>query len=182
MIYEDWDRFIWDDYCFIHKSNNIVSIGLVGSQTRVVLYRKLLILLNIGLMYRLLFLQFSTSLGCSAHGLSFWKTDSTSYYGPPLYHIHMLMVISRLSNWLCLWPRCLGPWMNHLPPVQLSNFMFVFLNESWVCKFDIVKRNFLLMFTFDHCLYTLPLPLLSLSYGSLWNNFFILSTWYYHIP
>ena len=31
-----------------------------------------------------------------------------------------------LSN--SLW--CLGPWMNHLPPVWLSNFGFIVLNES----------------------------------------------------
>ena len=26
----------------------------------------------------------------SAHGLSFWKTDWTSYHGPPWYHIYIL--------------------------------------------------------------------------------------------
>ena len=35
----------------------------------------------------------------------------------------------RLSNWFSSW--CLGPWMNHLPPVWWSNFSFMFLNESW---------------------------------------------------
>ena len=35
----------------------------------------------------------------------------------------------RRSNWFSL--RCLGPWMNHLPPVRWANFRFRFLNESW---------------------------------------------------
>ena len=26
---------------------------------------------------------------------------------------------------------CLGPWMNHLPPVWWTNYSFLFLNESW---------------------------------------------------
>ena len=36
---------------------------------------------------------------------------------------------SRLSNWFSLW--CMGPWMNHLPPVWWSTFRFRFLIVSW---------------------------------------------------
>ena len=39
---------------------------------------------------------------------------------------------SRLSNWYSL--RCLGPCMNHLPPVWWSTFRFSFLNESWCVR------------------------------------------------
>ena len=35
----------------------------------------------------------------------------------------------RFSDWFSL--QCLGPWMNHMPPVWWSNFRFMFLNESW---------------------------------------------------
>ena len=35
----------------------------------------------------------------------------------------------RLSNWFSL--RCLGPWINRLPPVWWSNTRFMFLNERW---------------------------------------------------
>ena len=94
-------------------------------------------LLNVKcLIYGLLFLQLSTSLSrdVSAHGLSFWKRIA-------LVTIDLLYIIFtgftqdnlqecfRLSNWFSL--RRLGPRMNHLPPVWRSNFMFMFLNESW---------------------------------------------------
>ena len=36
-------------------------------------------------------------------------------------------------NWIPL--RCLGPWMNHLPPMWWSNFRFMFLNHSWCVNF-----------------------------------------------
>ena len=38
----------------------------------------------------------------------------------------------RLSNWFSLW--CLGPDMNHLPPVCWCNLRFIFLNESWCVR------------------------------------------------
>ena len=38
-----------------------------------------------------------------------------------------------LSNWFSL--RCLGPWMNHLPPVWGSNFRSMLQNESCCVSF-----------------------------------------------
>ena len=38
----------------------------------------------------------------------------------------------RLSNWFSL--RCVGPWMNRLPPVWWFNFRFMFLNKSWCVR------------------------------------------------
>ena len=79
----------------------------------------------------------------------------------------------RFSNWFSL--RCLGPLMNHLPPVWWSNFRYMFLNEIWCVRFDIVESNFLLMFTFYFWLYTLPNCYLYYSFHmvSLWTSFFL---------
>ena len=64
-------------------------------------------------------------------------------------HQHECFIFSnRFSS---LW---LGRWMNHLLPVWWSDCMFMFLNDGW-CVY-IVKRNFLLLFSFHYGLYTLP--------------------------
>ena len=66
----------------------------------------------------------------------------------------------RLSNWFSL--RCLGQWMNHLPPVWWSNFRLFFLNASWCVS---------LTFSIDVLLLSLSLyiaqmlPLLILLFG-----------------
>ena len=55
-----------------------------------------------------------------------------------LYHIFIYQTndnqqgCSRLSNWFSL--RCLGPWMNYLPPVWWSTFRFSFLNKCWCVR------------------------------------------------
>ena len=59
----------------------------------------------------------------------------------------------RLSNWFSL--RCLGPWMNHLPPVWWSNFRFMFLNESWCVSLTYWRGIFdwwlVFILVFIHC-------------------------------
>ena len=61
---------------------------------------------------------------------------------------------SLLSNWFPLW--CLGPWMNHLPPVWWSTFRFGFFNVSWcvslVWRRGVLATDLLPLFMF----YTLP--------------------------
>ena len=49
---------------------------------------------------------------------------------------------SRPSSWSSLW--CLGPWMNHLPPVCWSTFRFRFtlFKCQLVCKFGMMERDF----------------------------------------
>ena len=42
------------------------------------------------LLYGLLILQWSTSLGCFHSRTFCWKTDSTRYHGPRLYHAYTL--------------------------------------------------------------------------------------------
>ena len=85
-------------------------------------------------------------------------------------------------NWFPLW--CLGPWMNHLPPMWWSNFRFMFLNHSWCVNFiwwiGIYNWYFVLSFS----LYiTQVLPII---FPLIWFyseiTLFILSTLYHHIP
>ena len=45
----------------------------------------------------------------------------------------------RLSNWFSL---CLGPWMNHLPPIWWPNFRFMILNESWCVSLTLWRGIF----------------------------------------
>ena len=88
------------------------------------------------LMYGLLFLRLSTSLG-SFHPRNFLFENGLDWFPctPFILYLHTILsiisrcVVFRFSNWFSL--RCLQPWMNHLPPVWWSNFRFIFLNESW---------------------------------------------------
>ena len=83
------------------------------------------------LMYWLPFLQLSTSLGCFLPRTFFLK-KRIGLVSMDLIYItftyYNQQECFRLSNWFSLW--CLEPWMNHLPPVWLSKFRFMFLNES----------------------------------------------------
>ena len=85
-------------------------------------------------MYGLLFLQLFTSLGCSPTDFLFEKririvSMDLIYIIFTYYTQDNKQECIKLSNWFSL--RCLGPWMNHLPPVWWSNFRLVFLNQSW---------------------------------------------------
>ena len=93
----------------------------------------------------------------SAHGLSFWKTDWTSYRGPPLYHIYILTIISRsVSGLVTDFPlifRVLG-WNTRLlcgGPI----FRFMFLHESWCVSLTqrrgIFYRSLVFAIVFIHC-------------------------------
>ena len=83
-------------------------------------------------------------------GLVFW-TPSISYWHNKLSIISRrvsgLATDSLCSVWGFEWTTCLpcgGPILGYDSKRQL------------VCKFDMVERNFLLMFCFYHCLYILP--------------------------
>ena len=87
-------------------------------------------------MYGTLSLHISTSLGVSIHGLSSKKrigqvTSDLLYMIFIYYTKDNQQGSSRLSNWLSL--RCLGPWMNHLPPVWWSTFrcQLVWMFDLW---------------------------------------------------
>ena len=85
------------------------------------------------LLYGLLFLQLSSSLDCFRPRSFEQRVGLVSmdflYIMSTYYTKDIQQEWFRLSNWFSL--RCLGPWMYHLPPVWWSNFMFMFLNESW---------------------------------------------------
>ena len=82
----------------------------------VVLYQMSPCLINLKcVMYGLLFLQLSSSPGCF-HPQTFFLKNGLDWF-------------PWTSKWFSL--RCLGLWMNHLPPVWWSNFRFMFLKESW---------------------------------------------------
>ena len=73
----------------------------------------------------LLVLHSPTSQDVSVPGLASRILDWTGFYRTSLCHIYIpywdiLQGSSRLCNWLSL--RCLGPWINHLPPVCWSTF------------------------------------------------------------
>ena len=133
------------------------------------------------------FVSIFTRLSLFPRVLSSWKTDWTNFHGPPLYRIYMLCSgwsagVFQLSNWFSL--RCLGPWIGHLPPMYWSNFTCFVSLRKLVCKFGIMDRDFLYIFSFYYCLWTLPKFYLyhSSHMVSLWNSFVILSTGYYHFP
>ena len=82
------------------------------------------------------------------------KTDWTSYLGPLIWELHtILRIISRGVSGLIndsLW--CLGPWMNHLPPVWWSNFRLRFLIVGWCVSFIWWRGIFSLNFCLNSCL------------------------------
>ena len=85
------------------------------------------------LMHELLFLQLFTSQRCF-HPRTLKKriglvTMDLLYIKFTYYSQATQQEGFSLSNRFSLW--WLGPWMNHLPPVPWSGFMFMFLKESW---------------------------------------------------
>ena len=68
---------------------------------------------------------------------------------------------------------CFGPWMNHLSPVWLSSFKFIFLSDSW-CVSLVQWREILHRFlAFIHAFIHYP------SFAYEWNRKFIPS-WFTH--
>ena len=65
---------------------------------------------------------------------------------------------SSATSVISLW--CVGLWMNHFPPEWWSTFRFYVSKGQLMCKFDMMDRNFVLIFflysCLYSCLYTLP--------------------------
>ena len=116
------------------------------------------------LMYVILFLHLSTSLGCFCPWAIFsqneldklpWTSFVSGIYTK-------LVIISRSDQCLATDSPCgVKPWMNHLPPVRWPTFRFMFLNDSrcanlaWLC---VCWRGegFYLFLAFIHVMFILP--------------------------
>ena len=137
------------------------------------------ILLNMKwLMYGILCLDLSTSLGGSCPRAIFAKRIGQVTTDPSIPDLYTILRIINMSvrGLASDSLGCLGPWMNHLPPVRWTTFRFGVLNVSGCVNW--LERDFLMLF----CLKYYPVfPIIFLSNDfTLKELFYIQSTLYSH--
>ena len=159
--------------CFLRVTSGLVLILTRTAQFYIILFFRTLLSSNGYWLYLLGtkqlicgILHISISLWCFCPRIIFTKkrigqvTLDLLYIRFTYYTKGNQQGFSRLSN--CFSLRCLGPWMNHLPPVWWPTFRSSILIVNW-WTFDMVERDFSLDFLPLFIVYTSPKSYLLLS-------------------